>query len=125
MNAESLMNDSTVVSDLNRLAKEHQESGFVGFVGLRTDDHPCTLTLKFVSAAVDGQDEILLHACYESDSTEVDEESDFLEKIADRLAEDVFSSHFDWPEEAKKAFGEGIYRVFLLHNGKQLYGDLS
>ncbi len=125
MSVEILMNDSAVISDLNNVAKEHQESGFVGFVGLATDDHPCTLTLKFVSAVVDGQDEILLHACYESESTEVDEESNFLEKIADRLAEDVFSLHFDWSEQSKEAFGEGIYRVFLLHNGKQIYGDLS
>jgi|TARA_B110000967_G_C18853005_1_gene545621 hypothetical protein len=121
---ETLMNDPAVISDLNNLAAEHQKSGFVGFVGLATDDHPCTLTLKFESMVIDGKDDFLLHAYYESESTDLDEESNFLANLADRLAEDLLPLRENWSEKSIESYGAGIYTVFLFHNGKQIYGSV-
>jgi len=120
MNIDALLNDKKVIKDLLALSKKHIGSGFVGFVGLKTDEHPCTLELKYEIFEQDGNPEICLMAYYKSDSTEVDEESSFLEKIADRITESIEEVSGSWSADAKATL-EHVYGVCLLHNNKQIY----
>lgn len=115
-----LMATSKVTKDLLKIKEKQEKSGFLGSVGLRTDDYACTLDLTFQTLEKDEGMELCLVANYISESDRVDETSFCFERIADSISEDIDKVSGKWPVECREEL-EGLYGICISHNGKFIY----
>lgn len=115
-----LMASSKVTKDLLNIKEKQEKSGFLGSVGLRTDDYACTLDLTFQTLEKDGEMQLCVVANYLSESDTVDETSFRFEQIADSISDDIDKVSKKWPEECRKEL-EDLYGICISHNGKFIY----
>ena len=122
MSIETLIKSDDVTQSLEQIRSKQEASGFLGAIGIRTDDHDCTMELSFQIIAQEGEDDpcLCLVANYTTESDEVDEESFRLEQIADSINDDLSEASSSWSQEQQDAL-ENLYGVCIMVNGKQLY----
>ena len=120
MSAEILMNNQKVVQDLGDIAEKQATNGLLGAVGLVTDDHDCSLDLRYEMYEQEGEPELCLLVTFSSQSDEVDEESFRWEQIAETISEEVEIRSESWTEEAQSVL-EDFYGTCLFYDGNQVY----
>ena len=97
-----LNNISEISTALEKVRERTQNSGFMGLVGFRTDDIECRVTVNIKKEQGQPEELPLIVINIESRSTEVDDESMFLERIADAAVEEFEAERGSWSSELQE-----------------------